>query len=142
VTTTLSITKAGTGLGIVTGTSINCGSSCSASYAQGTAVNLTATPASTPAPGSSFASWSGDADCSGGSVTMNTNKSCIATFNLKDTSQPDLIVRDLSVSGTLTAGNSLSFSGIIENQGASLAEGLRIEPIAKMLALLIKNLSQ
>src|SRR5207245_5402868 len=57
---------------------INCGATCSASFASGTSVTLTAVPAS----GSVFGSWSG-AGCSGtGScvVTMNAAQSVTATF--------------------------------------------------------------
>ena len=56
-TYTLAITKVGTGSGIVTSApgGINCGNVCSASYAAGTPVTLTATPAS----GSTLTSWSG-----------------------------------------------------------------------------------
>jgi uncharacterized delta-60 repeat protein len=74
---TLTITKAGTGTGTVTATGINCGADCSEAYTNGTAVTLTATADS----GSTFAGWSGDADCSDGSVTMDANKNCTATFN-------------------------------------------------------------
>ena len=76
---TLTVTKAGTGSGTVTSfpVGINCGSDCSESYDQGTSVTLTATPAS----GSTFGGWSGDADCSDGVVVMNANKACTATFN-------------------------------------------------------------
>lgn len=42
----ITVTKTGTGSGTVTGTSINCGSSCTAGLALGTAVTLTAKPAS------------------------------------------------------------------------------------------------
>ncbi|MDE2180609.1 MAG: hypothetical protein KGJ40_07160, partial [candidate division NC10 bacterium] len=75
--TTLTVTKAGTGSGTVTSSpaGINCGSTCSGSFASGTAVTLTATADA----GSTFAGWSGD--CNGsGQVTMNANKSCTATF--------------------------------------------------------------
>ena len=76
----LTVSTAGTGSGTVTSNpaGINCGSDCSEDYASGTAVTLTATAAS----GSSFAGWTGDADCSDGSVTMSEARSCTATFNL------------------------------------------------------------
>ena len=58
---------------------INCGSTCQANYASGTAVTLTATP---PA-GKTFASWSGA--CTGTAptctVTVNANLSVRANFN-------------------------------------------------------------
>ena len=73
----LSITKAGTGNGTVTSSpaGINCGSTCSGTYNSGTAVSLTPTPAA----GSIFAGWSGSG-CTSGTVTMNANTSCMATF--------------------------------------------------------------
>ncbi|HME45283.1 MAG TPA: C1 family peptidase [Syntrophorhabdales bacterium] len=78
---TLSVSKAGTGSGTVTSypDGINCGSTCSASYANGTLVTLTATPDALM----TFAGWSGA--CSGTgtcTVTMDTAKSVTATFNL------------------------------------------------------------
>ncbi|MCI2431407.1 CSLREA domain-containing protein, partial [Candidatus Acetothermia bacterium] len=77
---TLSVTKAGSGSGTVTSNpaGIDCGADCSEIYPFNTVVTLTATPSG----GSTFAGWSGDADCSDGSVTMNADKSCTATFNL------------------------------------------------------------
>jgi hypothetical protein len=78
---TLTVTKDGNGTGTVTSNpaGINCGGDCSQDYNVVTAVTLTATPASN----SVFAGWSGDPDCSDGSVTMNADKTCTATFNLK-----------------------------------------------------------
>ncbi|HQR10874.1 MAG TPA: hypothetical protein PLW68_06040, partial [Casimicrobiaceae bacterium] len=77
----LSVSKAGTGAGLVTSNpaGINCGATCSASYTSGTIVTLTAAPT---AP-SVFAGWSGA--CSGtGScvVTVDAAKSVTATFDL------------------------------------------------------------
>jgi hypothetical protein len=81
---TLTVIKAGNGIGTVTDGSrrfgINCGSACSDSYLSGTSVILTASPAS----GSTFAGWSGGG-CSGtGScaLTITANTSITATFNL------------------------------------------------------------
>ncbi len=80
---TLTVTKAGTGDGTVTSNpaGINCGAHCSEAYDQDTVVTLTAN-----ADGDSdFAGWSGD--CSGANstttVTMDADKTCTATFNLK-----------------------------------------------------------
>jgi len=76
---TLTVAKAGTGIGTVTSTpeGIICGGTCQASFEAGTVVTLTATPDS----GSHFSRWSGDADCSDGVVTLNANKSCTAVFD-------------------------------------------------------------
>ncbi len=76
----LSITKQGTGTGVVTSNvgSINCGATCLANFNSGTVVTLTATPAG----GSTFAGWGGA--CSGTltcSVTMNATQTVTATFN-------------------------------------------------------------
>lgn len=78
---TLSVSVAGAGAGTVTSVpaGINCGGDCSEAYSDGTAVTLTAAPAS----GSFFASWSGV--CSGTAVcnvTMDAAKSATATFEL------------------------------------------------------------
>ena len=77
---TLSVGKAGAGSGTVTSNpgGISCGSACSASYASGTPVTLTATAAS----GSTFAGWAGDCTGTGGCVvTMTAARSVTATFN-------------------------------------------------------------
>jgi hypothetical protein len=73
----LSVGKAGSGSGTITSSpsGINCGSTCSASYSTGTRVTLTATPG----PGSIFAGWSGTG-CTNDALTMNTGRSCTATF--------------------------------------------------------------
>ncbi len=75
----LSVAKAGTGTGTVTSSpaGISCGSQCSRHYSAGSVVTLAATPAA----GATFGGWSGDADCSDGTVTLSANRSCTATFN-------------------------------------------------------------
>ena len=76
----LTVTKTGSGAGTVTSApaGISCGSACSAGYATGTTITLTATPAS----GSTFAGWTGSC---GGTATctlaMTAARSVTAIFN-------------------------------------------------------------
>jgi hypothetical protein len=73
----LSVTTAGRGHGTVTGQTIACPGSCSGSFADGTSVTLTATPAA----GSEFTGWSGA--CSGTgtrTVTVSGDTSVTAAF--------------------------------------------------------------
>lgn len=81
---TLVVTLNGTSTGTVTSNpaGISCKPTCSASFATGTQVKLTAVAAS----GSYFAGWSGA--CKGTNtctLTMNSNISATATFNLNQT---------------------------------------------------------
>ena len=76
----LSVVRAGTGDGTVTGTGINCPADCNEAYGHNTVVLLTANPAM----GSTFAGWSGGG-CSGTgscSVTLNFLKTVTATFTI------------------------------------------------------------
>ena len=80
---TLIVTKSGTGTGVVTSQpgGINCGATCSAAYANGTAVTLTPSAASN----ASFTGWSGACSGTGSCVlTMNQARSVTATFNSSD----------------------------------------------------------
>ena len=98
-TYTLSVTKAGTGTGVVTSSpaGINCGSDCTEVYTAGTVVTLTAAPDSS----STFGGWSGACTGTGTcSVTMNGAKNVTATFILK------------TYSITASAGNGGSISPI------------------------------
>lgn len=64
--------------GTVTGSGIDCGTTCTAAYPGATTATLTATPA----PGYTFTGWSGD--CSGSenplSIEVNSGKTCTANF--------------------------------------------------------------
>lgn len=83
---TLSVTKSGTGSGVVSSSpsGISCAEFCSAQFSAITTVTLTATPDDM----SNFIGWSGD--CSGTgpcSFSMSGNKNVIATFNAKSLAQ-------------------------------------------------------
>jgi hypothetical protein len=84
----LTVQRAGTGNGTISSTpvGINCGSDCDEVYGHGTAVAL----AATPAPGSSFAGWSGSG-CSGTAacaVSMTEARTVLATFTLDPVTPP------------------------------------------------------
>ncbi len=78
----LTLTKQGSGSGTVVSNpaGINCGNTCTASYAASTPVTLTATASS----GSNIVSWS-DGGCNGNSstctITLTQNETIIVTFN-------------------------------------------------------------
>ena len=76
---TLSIHKAGNGIGQVTSlpAGISCGSLCSAAFDSTTPIALTALTTD----GSTFTGWSGPADCVDGIVTLGDDfMTCTATF--------------------------------------------------------------
>ena len=80
---TLTVSKAGTGTGTVTGTGFNCGTDCTETYPENTAIDVTLS--ATAAAGSTFSGWSGQG-CSGtGTCTINTtiasSLTVTATFN-------------------------------------------------------------
>jgi hypothetical protein len=77
---TLTVSTGGIGTGTVTSVpaGINCGGDCNKDYNSGTAITLTATPAS----GSVFTGWSGACNGTGTcQVTMDQARTVTATFN-------------------------------------------------------------
>ena len=81
ITHTLTVNKAGPGFGTVTSNpaGIDCGGDCSEDFTEGNVVALTATAG----VDSIFAGWSGDTDCTDGSVTMDADRGCRAWFEFK-----------------------------------------------------------
>ena len=109
---TLTVSKAGNGTGSVTSSpaGIDCGSDCSESYADGTSVTLTATPAA----GSTFSGWSGA--CTGigtCTVAMDADKNVTATFAANSTTNH----YTLTVTATRT---SIFASGVVTSNPAGI----------------------
>lgn len=102
----LSVTKSGTGTGVVTGqpSGIDCGNACTAEFSMSQTVTLTATPDL----GSEFVGWSGA--CNGSfacSVSMDKARSVTARFDLEQYEHARSITlvlkRHLVAKGTLTS---------------------------------------
>lgn len=97
----LNISLSGNGPGTVTSNppGITCGGSldCSETYPAGTEVTLTATPATVHV---TFDGWSGDPDCTDGSVTMNGVRNCTATFTI--------VQQTITTSASPAEGGSIS----------------------------------
>src|SRR5512142_2178578 len=105
----LSVSKAGTGGGTVSSTpaGISCGSACSANYASGTTVTLTAAAAS----GATFDGWSGACTGTGATctVSMTAARSVTATFTGPQQGGPISINAGGVASGPFAA--DVDFSG-------------------------------
>ena len=124
---TLTVSTSGTGSGTITSTpaGIACPGTCSASFASGTAVTLTATPTS----GSAFTGWSGACSGTGAcSVTMNSNQSVTATFNLGlqiGVNGGNVLYGGASVSCTNSGGLSDNCTGsVLLNIGVGIMNGV------------------
>ncbi len=89
-TVTLMVRKEGGGTGFVGSEppGIDCGSACSATFAQFSRAELSAVAD----PGSVFVGFGGDPDCADGFLSMNVSKSCTATFELLSPPPPSSIL--------------------------------------------------
>ncbi len=94
------------------------------SYPAGTVVTLTANPN----PGWTFTSWSGDPDCTDGKVTMNSNKTCTATFTIIPTVTPTKSPANLSTSVKIAVptivtqvGQTITYTITLNNSGQQTA---------------------
>jgi|GEM_PF-2977774 len=117
----LSVSKAGTGSGTVTGASIACGATCSASFDSGTTVTLTAAAAS----GSTFGGWSGACTGTGTcAVSMTAARSVTATFNpIPNDACRTPVATGQSGNFETTGAVCYTVSGTIHGWGCSNADG-------------------
>ena len=117
----LTVNKAGTGSGTVSGGAISCGSACTASLASGTTVTLTATAAS----GSTFTSWGGD--CIGSSATctvsMTADRAVTATFTGSSPGTCTTVTGGQSGNFNTTGAVCYTVNGAINGWGCSNATG-------------------
>jgi hypothetical protein len=125
----LTVTLAGSGAGTVVSApaGISCAGDCTESYASGTAVTLTATPAD----GSTFAGWSGGG-CSGtGQCTVTMNAAAAVTATFDSTANPprlanistrmQVLTGDNVLIGGLIIGGSTPKTVVVRARGPSLA---------------------
>lgn len=129
---TLSLSRLGTGSGTVTSTpaGIDCGSTCTASYAEGTSVTLTAQAAT----GSIFNGWSGA--CSGTvsscSVDMDSDRSVSASFTAAPIQRLITLTKAGTGTGTVTSSPSgLSCTAGCGSASASFASNTDVTLVAQ-----------
>ena len=122
---TVSVLLAGNGGGTVTSNpvGINCGTSCAASFATGTAVRLI--PSSSP--GSEFSGWSGP--CTGTSscdVTADADQFVTATFNSTGPMQvavPNVLGQTQAAAATAIAGVGLVVGTVTQQSSSTVVSG-------------------
>jgi uncharacterized repeat protein (TIGR02543 family) len=108
---TLTVNRSGSGSVVSLPAGINCGQICSGGFTGGTAVSLTATPAS----GWTFAGWTGACTGTGVcTVTMNSSRTVSAQFS--DANPPELTVSSLP-DGSVTGNQALNVSGTVKDAG-------------------------
>ncbi len=128
-TYTVTVSLAGSGSGQVTSApaGIDCGATCSASFADSQTVVLT--PLSDP--GSVFAGWSGDPGCATGTVSGPADVSCIATFDLLGTATLT-VVKDGTGEGIVLSDPAGIFCGA--TCSATFGQFARVDLVAEAAA--------
>lgn len=123
---TLNVLLLGAGSGVVVSLpgGIQCGIDCSEPYNRNVEIALTAVPDS----GSVFSGWSGEADCSDGTVTMDVAKTCTAAFGRVGPAQStaDLAVSQSDSPDPVLAGNRVTYTVSVINRGPHPATGVQL----------------
>lgn len=121
----LEVITVGTGSGRVSSepAGIDCGTNCRATFAKEQLVNLLATPNT----GSTFAGWSGDADCADGRVSMAMSRLCAATFLASETKLSSTSVRGIVATGDQVMIVGFSLVGAIPRRVLVQARGPTLE---------------
>ncbi len=110
---TLTLTTAGTGTGTTTG---------AGSYEFGATATVTAAPAT----GSRFEGWSGAhaAECTSGSVVMDADKQCTATFSVDVVTVPNVVGQtQTAATAAINGVDGLSVGTISQEDSTSVAAG-------------------
>jgi hypothetical protein len=126
ITRSLTVKKAGVGTGTVSSepAGINCGSTCTAKFTQGSKVTLKATAVS----GSTFAGWSGEG-CTGTGTCVVTLEEANATVTATFTSN-SVVMRSLTVTKSGTGSGTVTSEpagiGCGSTCSAKFAEGTEV----------------
>lgn len=95
--------------GRITGSSIDCGATCLAPFAEGAQVQLTATPS----PGATFTGWTGDCSGTGAcTLAMDQDRHVGATFVQRYTLQVQVNLTDNAVFGSTSVSISSQPAGL------------------------------
>jgi hypothetical protein len=103
---TLTVNRTGTGMGTITGGTINCGAVCSERGAINRSVTLTATPI----PGAMFGGWTGCDSATGNTcqVTVASNRTVVASFTGAATPMATLTVTKIGTGSGSVAGTGIT----------------------------------
>lgn len=112
----LSVRVTGKGTGTVRGPGIDCGTTCTAKFPEGTSVELTATPG----PASRFAGWSG---ACGGTGTCRLTMGTAATVSARFDAELSVLVTGSHTYGGTARSLRSSFDGLVEGDGPSVVGG-------------------
>jgi DNA-binding beta-propeller fold protein YncE len=120
---TLSVADTGSGSGTVTSnpSGINCGSTCSASFDQGTSVELSASPSS----GSTFSGWGGACSGSGSCmVTVSAAVSVTATFTAS--ASPDFSLTAAPTTLTVQPGSKATDTVTVTPENGPFSSAIQL----------------